>query len=203
MSAPSQIRHLVLVLGDQLDADSTVFEGFDPDRDVIWMAEVAHEAEQVWSTKARIALFLASMRHFRHALRRRGYRVVYRALDEHAHPTLEAALAADLLQLRPECVIAVRPGEWRLAQSLPEVCRTAGVLWSERPDTHFYCDPHAFADWAKGKKELRLEFFYRWLRKRDDVLMHEGQPVGGRWNFDTDPGGRGCCRNHAAFRPTR
>jgi deoxyribodipyrimidine photolyase-related protein len=186
MNTPSQIRHLVLVLGDHLDPDSTVFEAFDPERDVVWMAEVSHEAEQVWSTKARIALFLAAMRHFRDALRGRGYRVVYRMLDEHSHPTLEAALAADLETLRPERVIAVRPGEWRLAQSLPEVCRAAGVPWSERPDTHFYCDPHDFADWAKGKKELRLEFFYRWLRKRDDVLMHDGQPVGGRWNFDTE-----------------
>lgn len=180
------MRHLILVLGDQLDIDSTVFEDFDPDCDAVWMAEVAHEATQVWSTRARIALFLAAMRHFRDALRARGWRVVYRALDEHAHPTLEAALAADLAQLQPQRVIAVRPGEWRLAQALPAVCRAAGVPWSERPDTHFYCNPHDFADWAKGRKELRLEFFYRWLRKREDVLMENGNPVGGRWNFDAE-----------------
>jgi deoxyribodipyrimidine photolyase-related protein len=180
------MRNMILVLGDQLDIHSTVFEGFDPDRDVVWMAEVAHEAEQVWSTQARIAMFLAAMRHYCDALRDRGWRVRYRALDEHDHATLEAALGADLAELQPERVIAVRPGEWRLAQSLPDVCRMAGVDWSERPDGHFYCAPHEFADWAKGKRELRLEFFYRWLRKREDVLMHNGAPVGGRWNFDTE-----------------
>lgn len=180
------VRHLIVVLGDQLDLESSVFDDFDPDRDAVWMAEVAHEAEQVWSTKARIAVFLAAMRHFRDALRERGWRVEYRALDRHAHPTLEAALAADLATLRPERVVAVRPGEWRLAQSLPAVCREAGVAWSERIDTHFYCDPRDFADWAKSKKELRLEFFYRWLRKREDVLMTDGEPIGGRWNFDAE-----------------
>ena len=182
----SPVRHLVVVLGDQLDASSTAFDGFDPALDAVWMAEVAHESTQVWSTKARIAVFLAAMRHFRDALRARGWRVHYRALDAHPHATLEDALAADLADLRPARVVAVAPGEWRLAQSLPEVCRAAGIPWDERPDLHFLCAPAEFADWAKGRRELRMEFFYRWMRKREDVLMADGEPVGGRWNFDAE-----------------
>jgi deoxyribodipyrimidine photolyase-related protein len=184
--AAAPVRHLVVVLGDQLDPDSAAFDDFDPARDAVWMAEVAHEATQVWSTQARIAMFLAAMRHFRDALCARGWRVEYRALDEHPHATLEAALAADLAALRPERVIAVRPGEWRLAQSLPEVCRDAGVPWVERTDLHFFATPEDFADWAAGKRELRLEFFYRFLRKRERVLMDGDAPVGGRWNFDEE-----------------
>jgi deoxyribodipyrimidine photolyase-related protein len=185
-TATAAVRHLVVVLGDQLDLDSAALADIDPARDAVWMAEVAHEADVVWSGKPRIALFLAAMRHFRDALRARGLRVEYRALDTHPHETLEAALSADLARLRPERVIAVPPGEWRLAQSLPQACRDAGIPWSERPDLHFYATPAEFADWARGKRELRLEFFYRWLRKREDVLMEDGQPVGGRWNFDTE-----------------
>jgi deoxyribodipyrimidine photolyase-related protein len=180
------IRHLIVVLGDQLDSASSVFDDFDPARDVVWMAEVAHEAEHVWSTKARIAIFLAAMRHFRDELRSRGFPVDYAPLGGHAHATLDAALGDALQRLRPERVIAIKPGEWRLAQSLPQVCRDANVPWSERPDLHFYSDEIDFAEWAKGKKELRLEFFYRWLRKREGVLMEDGQPVGGRWNFDAE-----------------
>ena len=182
---PAQpVRNLVVVLGDQLDTGSSVFEGFDPACDAVWMAEVAHESTQVWSTRPRIAMFLAAMRHFRDALRARGFRVEYRALGEHAHETFDGALAADLATLRPERIIAIKPGEWRLAQSLPEVARAAGVPWSERPDLHFFCDPADFADWARGRRELRMEHFYRWIRRREGVLVRDAQPEGGRWNFD-------------------
>jgi deoxyribodipyrimidine photolyase-like uncharacterized protein len=40
--------------------------------------------------------------------------------------------------------------------------------------------------WAEGRKELRLEHFYRWMRKRTGLLMDDGEPVGGAWNFDKD-----------------
>ena len=183
---PSSLRHLVIVLGDQLDADSPAFADFDPARDAVWMAEVAHEAKQVWSTKPRIAVFLSAMRHFADARRDEGKTVHYRALDAHEAPTLEAALAEDLARLKPEAVIAVTPGEWRLAQSLPTVCSDAGVEWIERDDTHFLASREDFGRWAKGRKEYRMEYFYREMRRQHGVLMDGEQPVGGQWNFDAD-----------------
>ncbi len=180
------MRNLIIVLGDQLDADSSVFADFDSEHDAVWMAEVPGEATQVWSSKPRIVMFLAAMRHFRDLLIDRGYRVHYRALGEHVAPTLEAALAEDLAQLKPQQVIAVQPGEWRLAQSLPTVVAQAGVRWITRSDNHFYCDQEDFLQWAKTRKEYRLEFFYRWLRKRENVLMDDDQPTGGQWNFDSE-----------------
>ena len=180
------MRNLVLVLGDQLDIDSAVFEDFDPACDAVWMAEVAHESTQVHCTKARITMFLSAMRHFRDALMARGWRVDYHALDTHAFDTLDEALAHDLRALRPERVVAVMPGEWRLAQSLPRVVEDAGVIWSVRPDRHFFCDVDDFGDWARGKRELRMEHFYRWMRKRTAVLMDGATPVGGKWNYDSE-----------------
>ena len=185
-SISQPLRHLVVVLGDQLDRESAVFDDFDPALDAIWMAEVAGEATHVWSSKPRIAIFLAAMRQFRNELLAKRYRVFYRGLDEHEHASLEEALAVDLASLKPRRVLAVKPGEWRLAQALPMVCERAGVAWVERHDRHFYCDERDFSEWAKGRKEYRLEYFYRMLRKRENLLMHKGEPLGGQWNFDAD-----------------
>jgi len=71
------VRNLVVVLGDQLDAQASALDGFDVNRDVLWMAEVAEESEHVWTSKPRVAVFLAAMRHFRDAQKRLG-RLVYR-----------------------------------------------------------------------------------------------------------------------------
>ena len=79
MPAP---RDLVVVLGDQLDIDAAAFDDFDPARDAVWMAEVAEESTHVWSSKQRIALFLASMRHFAEALRAAGRPLHYVRLDD-------------------------------------------------------------------------------------------------------------------------
>jgi deoxyribodipyrimidine photolyase-related protein len=180
------LRHLVVVLGDQLDPDSLALADLDPALDAVWMCEAAYEARHAWSTKARIAVFLAGMRLFRDALSARGINVHYRALDQHQAPTLEAALAEDLRRLKPARVLAVRPGEWRLAEALPRVCAEAGVPWSERADQHFLCDQADFEAWAKGRKEYRLEHFQRWLRRRERVLMDGDEPAGGAWNFDAE-----------------
>ncbi len=180
------VRNLVLVLGDQLDGDGTALDGFDPRLDALWMAEAAEESEHVWSHQARIALFLAAMRHFRDAQATAGRAVHYRALGAHAARTLGEALAEDLARLRPERVVLVRPGDFRVAQALAAAVRGAGVTLEEREDGHFLCSVADFTGWASGRKELRLEYFYRWMRKRTGLLMEGDQPAGGAWNFDAE-----------------
>ncbi len=180
------LRSLVVVLGDQLDIRSAAFDGFDPAQDAVWMAEVNEESEHVWSHKARIALFLAGMRHFRDALVADGMPVHYRRLGEHRAATLAQALAEDLEHLSPARVIMVRPGDWRVLQALWQAARSAKVPLEERADRHFLCSPDDFDRWAEGRRELRLEHFYRWMRRRTGVLMDGDGPAGGAWNFDRD-----------------
>jgi deoxyribodipyrimidine photolyase-related protein len=182
----SSVRRLAVVLGDQLDRDSAVFDGFDPRYDRVWMAEVRVEATHVWSHKARIALFLAAMRHFREDLRERGVPVEYRELGAETHSSLGTTLTDDLRRLRSEQVMLVEPGDWRVREELSAAARAAGVPLEIRPDRHFLCNPTEFAKWSAGRKVVRLEHFYRWMRERTGVLMEGGRPRGGRWNFDTE-----------------
>jgi deoxyribodipyrimidine photolyase-related protein len=179
-------RHLVLVLGDQLDPEGAGLRGFEPDRDLVWMCEATEEATHVPSHKARTALFLSAMRHFRDELEARGMPVRYRALDRESDTSLATALAQDLTELKPQRVMMTTPGEHRIAGALSDACARSRVPLEEREDTHFLCSRADFLSWANGRKTLRLEHFYRYLRKREAVLMEDGEPAGGRWNFDAD-----------------
>jgi deoxyribodipyrimidine photolyase-related protein len=194
MAAPNKARepklsprHLVIVLGDQLDPNSAAFDGFDPKQDAVWMAEVAGEATHVWSHKARIAVFLAAMRHYRDALREVGVTVHYRELDDADNQgSLGAELRAAIARRRPARVILLEPGEWRVREELQAALRESGAAWEERADRHFLCTREEFAAHAAGRRQLRMEFFYREMRRKHRVLMDGDEPVGGAWNFDAD-----------------
>jgi len=208
----SGLRHLVLVLGDQLDLDAAAFDGFDPALDAVWMAEVAEESTHVWSSQSRIALFLAAMRHFAQALQAAGRPLHYRRLDDPANRgTLAAELAATLQTLAPQRVLMTAPGDWRVWQAVKAVVAEAGLVLDVREDRHFYSTVREFAAHAKGRRTLRLEYFYRELRRRHGVLMQgrgdTAQPIGGQWNFDADnrepfgPGGPGAVPPRSVFEP--
>jgi len=186
----AELRSLVLVLGDQLDLEAAAFDGFDAEVDVVWMAEVAEESTQVWSSRPRIAMFLAAMRHFALALQAAGRPLHYTRLDADGnHGTLAAQLQADIERLKPARLVMTAPGDWRVLQALKAVAEDCAVPLEIREDRHFFVSVREFAAHARGRKSLRMEYFYREQRKRQRVLMdplHEDQPLGGQWNFDAD-----------------
>jgi len=191
---PRTVRRLVIVLGDQLDLDAAAFDDFDAEQDAVWMAEVAEESTHVWSSKPRTALFLAAMRHFAEALREAGRTVHYTRLDDAGNlGGLDVELAAAVERLQPEALVMTAPGDARVLQSLREVAAAHGLPLEVHEDRHFFGTVREFAAHAKGRKQLRMEYFYREMRRRHDVLMErlEGngsghQPAGGQWNFDAD-----------------
>jgi deoxyribodipyrimidine photolyase-related protein len=191
----ADLRNMVLVLGDQLDAQAAAFDGFDPALDAVWMAEVAEESTHVWSSKPRTAMFLAAMRHFAQDLRAAGRPVHYTALEDRSNAgSLAAQLQADLARLQPARLVMTAPGDWRVLQAIKAVALAAELPLDIREDRHFFCSVREFAAHAKGRKSLRMEYFYREQRKRHQVLMQPAaaagalsdQPVGEQWNFDVD-----------------
>ncbi len=182
-----KVRHCVVVLGDQLDAESSAWDGFDPMQDVVWMAEVMEESTHVRSHLARSALFLSAMRHFRDALKLKGWTVHYRELDERGNQgSLESELSRALVELKPARVIRVEAGDWRVEQQIRRAIQSLGIEEDVRVDRHFLCTREEFAVHVNGRKQLRMEFFYREMRRRHDVLMDGDQPLGGEWNFDAE-----------------
>lgn len=200
------VRTLVLVLGDQLDPDAAAFDDFDTAQDAVWMAEVAEESTHVWSSRQRIAMFLAAMRHYAEETRDRGRRLHYQRLDEPRaggpaastsvieSGSLAGALKAAIAQLRPARLVMTAPGDWRVLEALRDVAREAGLALDVRENRQFFSTVRAFADHlSRHRGTLRMETFYREQRRRHDILMEpdpaapDGRgPLGKRWNFDAD-----------------
>ncbi len=188
MSGAKRVGALVIVLGDQLDADAAVFEGFDAKHDVVWMAEVAQESEHVWTSKQRIAVFIAAMRHFREAQLSLGRTVHYTELEDGENTqTLAGELGRAIAELKPERLLMTQAGEWRVQAAVAAVAKVEGLNLEVREDRHFFCSRADFVAHAEGRKMLRMEFFYREVRRKNKVLLDAaGEPEGGQWNYDHD-----------------
>lgn len=180
----SQAKRLFLILGDQLDLQGAALKDFNPKFDEVLMVESAKESDYVWTHKAKIALFLSAMRHFAKALEAKNYPLTY--IKESPLSIVEA-IKAHLLQKKISHLVCIEPGEWRLKVEIEELSKELNLQLDMREDDHFFCTHQEFVAWADGKKELRLEYFYRLMRKTHHILIDaDGNPEGGQWNFDQD-----------------
>lgn len=176
---------LRLLLGDQLTLSLTALDGLDPVRDVVVMAEVRAEATYVRHHKQKIAFLFSAMRHFAAELSARGLRVDYLRYEDPDTPdSLGAVVQAALARHRPDQIVLTEPGEWRVREMMESWRETLPVPVHIRPDTRFIAALGEFETWARGRRHLRMEFFYRLMRRKTGLLMDGNQPVGGQWNFD-------------------
>ena len=177
------MTRLVLILGDQLSPDIAALQKADKTSDVIVMAEVADEASYVPHHPKKIAFTFSAMRHFAQSLEDDGWRVAYTRLDDDGNA---GSIPGELLRRAEDHdareVIATEPGEWRLIEALNALPLTV----TQHEDTRFLASHKDFETWAEGRKELRMEYFYREMRRKTGLLMDGDDPAGGKWNFDHD-----------------
>ncbi|SIS69075.1 deoxyribodipyrimidine photolyase-related protein [Roseivivax lentus] len=177
------MSRLVLVLGDQLSESLSALQEADKSSDIVVMAEVADEASYVQHHPKKIALIFAAMRKFAARLREDGWEVRYTALDDSENTgSIPGELMRRADQTGAKEVLATQPGEFRLIALLDENSLPVRQL----RDSRFLTDLDWFEDWAEGRKSLRMEYFYREMRKQTGFLMEDGEPAGGKWNFDHD-----------------
>ncbi|MCY4329966.1 MAG: cryptochrome/photolyase family protein, partial [Endozoicomonadaceae bacterium] len=176
---------LHLILGDQLSKSVSALKGCDKKHDLILMCEVWEEATYVKHHKKKIAFLFSAMRHFAAELQKEGYRVTYTKLNDPDNSgSFRGEVERTLKQHKTEHIIVTYPGEYRVLRDIQQWEFDFGIPVEIRDDDRFLCSPQAFADWAQDYKQLRMEYFYRNMRKKYSILMDEDQPVGGKWNYD-------------------
>lgn len=182
-----QDKDLIVILGDQLSLGLSALAASAPEQAVVLMAEVAEEASYVWHHKKKLAFVFSAMRHFAQELTAAGWDVRYRKLDDPENAgSLTAEVGALLVQDDFSRVVMTEAGEQRLIAAFAAASQDWGAPLTVLPDTRFLVSHEEFAHWAEGRKQLRMEYFYREMRRKTGLLMQGDQPEGGQWNFDAE-----------------
>ncbi|MGA0951902.1 MAG: cryptochrome/photolyase family protein [Candidatus Puniceispirillaceae bacterium] len=178
---------LRLILGDQLNHQLASLRDINIETDIVLMAEVGAEVTYVKHHKRKIAFLFAAMRHFAEALRGDGISVIYRRLDDPDNGgSLESEVKRAIAAHKIAKLVVTMPGEYRLMEIMKRWQSSLGIAVELREDDRFLCSLDRFASWADGRRQLRMDFFYRDMRRDHNILMDGGEPIGGKWNFDSD-----------------
>lgn len=178
---------LRLILGDQLSHDISVLQDIDPDNDHILMCEVIEEATYVKHHKKKIAFLFSAMRHFAEELKDKGYSVRYTKFEDDSNQgSFCGEVEQAIRNFSPNKIIVTMPGEHRVFEDINTWSDKFSIDVEMREDDRFLCAPEEFAEWAEGRKSLRMEFFYREMRRKYNILMDGDKPEGGEWNYDSE-----------------
>jgi deoxyribodipyrimidine photolyase-related protein len=167
------------ILGDQLNLHNSALSGLPPGAPVLMIESIGHGRVRNYHQQ-KLVLVWSAMRHFAQKLREQGYQVDYREQAQDFETELSAFIKnhgiTDLRVMEPADI----PFQ-QFLQSLNLACKLTIT-----PNNHYLWSAQDFRQWAKQRKRLLMEDFYRETRRRLDILMDEGEPVGGKWNYDQD-----------------
>ncbi len=178
---------LRFILGDHLSRNVAALQDIDPKVDIVLMAEVGSESTVVGFHKQKLVFIYSAMRHFAQSLREEGITVDYVPLDASDNTqNLEGELARALNRHDVDGVVVTEPGAWRVRDMMDGWQTRLGIPVDIREDDRFIASHDRFKAWAEPRKSLRMEFFYRDMRRHTGLLMAGDAPEGGQWNFDAE-----------------
>ena len=179
-------KTLRLILGDQLNHQHSWFQQVD-ENVVYVMMEVRSETDYVVHHIQKVVAFFQSMRLFAKELLQKGHKVVYLKLDDiNNKQSFTENIRWICQKYKIETIEYQLPDEYRVDQELKSLSEALNLSVCVVDSEHFFTSRTEFAEFFKGKKQFLMESFYRYMRKKHDILMVAGQPEGDKWNFDSD-----------------
>lgn len=178
---------LIPIFADHLSHDLSALQFADKDTARILMVEVRDEAETVPHHRKKLIFLFSAMRHFAQELRDDGWQVDYVEMTDpdNTHSFTEEVKRA-LSRYDIGEIIVCQPGNWRVQETVKSWEEMFDLRVTITPDDRFICSPDEFEAWAEGRKQLRMEYFYRDMRRKTGLLMDGDNPEGGEWNYDKD-----------------
>ena len=115
------------------------------------------------------------MRRFADELRSEGFSVDYRIAS-----SMRAGVQQHIAEIKPSVVVATEPNSY----AARELVKSLGIQTVQ--SDQFLCHPDEYSQFMGERRTIKMEDFYRWQRRRLNVLMDGDQPCDGQWNFDAE-----------------
>ncbi len=183
----TSVRTIRLILGDQLNQRHSWFSESCANCLYVFM-EVRQETDYVKHHIQKVMGIFAAMRSFATDLENRGHAVTYLKIgDQNNEQSISENIKALIDAHKADKFEYQLPDEYRLNEHLRALCselESDGIECNSADTEHFYCSRHYLKTFFEGKKTYLMESFYRRLRKEHDLLMQDGKPEGGSWNYD-------------------
>lgn len=175
----------IWILGDQLNPQQAALQSISSQETPIILIESLQHIKIRQYHKQKLVFIWSAMRHFAAELRQQGYNVTYAESEDFFTPLITWIQQHQITELRlmtPADIPFKQVIQHLEAEYLSRLnCRIYFL-----PNNHFLWQPHEFKKWAKSRKNLVMEYFYREGRKRFNILIDGGKPVGGEWNYDKE-----------------
>ena len=178
------MKTLRLILGDQLNINHSWFK--TPQHHVVYcLFEMRQETDYTEHHILKVVGFFAAMRQFAKDLKTNKHRVAYFEIDAPNNTqNLKENLSTLISDHQIERFEYMEPDEHRLDVQLHEFCKSIEIPSKMCSSEHFYTSRFELQSFFKGKNQFLMETFYRYMRKKHDILMVGKHPEGGKWNFD-------------------
>jgi deoxyribodipyrimidine photolyase-related protein len=173
---------------DQLSLSIPTLQGLDIHNDTVMFCEVMSEAVYVKHHQKKIAFLFSAMRHFAAELQAKGIKVRYVKLNDSKNTgSIDGEVRRAVSESKVDKLLVTEPGEYRQLQIILALQQTLAIPVQILTNTCFLATATEFANWAKNKSQLRMEFFYRDMRRKYNILIEaDGKPTGGEWNYDKE-----------------
>ena len=165
----------IWVFGDQLNRGIGAMATATPlTHRVLFIESATKISSHRWHVQ-RAHFIVASMRKFAAELVAEGFQVDYR----HAG-SMTQGVNEHVREFAPSEIVATEPNSYA-ARMLVQ-----GLGVRTVSSNQFLCHPTEYQGFLGTRKSIKMEDFYRWQRKRLNVLMDGDEPTGDRWNFDEE-----------------
>jgi deoxyribodipyrimidine photolyase-related protein len=171
----AKLERIVYVPFDHLNFDRGALKTADPLTDLVVLVESKRMTEGRPWHKERLFFLISAARHFAAEAEARGFTVRYLKAETTIH-----GLTAARKELGELPIVCAEPSSFKQFAQL----QAFGVQFVE--NDLFLTSRSDFALWAGKQKRFVMENFYRAQRVRLDILVVSDEPVGGRWNYDSE-----------------